>query len=516
MMDSWARFATVTTVLIAAMLFVGCMDASLQQTGSAQTAISIQQAPAGVAEIQLTISGPGMSRISRTLTPSTDTVILEIPIGPDRVFEASAGGYSARVVRAVTAGGVNVELSLSVAAEGTLLFARGTYDTQTGEITAADLHTIDADGGNEQQLTNLSLPVTGFGWSTDGNWILLISKVDDAAGELYRLDAGGGSYARLTTNTASETIGGIEANGTRIAYAYDGGNGSAVFTIDIGAPSPSETLVTTAAGFGYSQASIDSASGGSIAVSADVVDAWSPDGNKLIYSRDDLSAVGAGLAGRLYFTEDGGQTETAISTAAEAATGAQWLPDGSGIVFTQTEGSSTGDMDLYVYDIAGQSASALTASTVIDRNPRVSPDGTSVLFERYDTQTFSSEYRVVDVGTGAETVLTNPAEFIGFYAQWIGGTNEISVFGLDAGTSAAQIRIYSSSGTLLDTVENSQLAQAFPSQWSPNGAAASVMLDVSGQAAAGEFDLYLLSRATGQLSPITDTPEAEIGGYWRP
>ncbi|NBB90621.1 MAG: hypothetical protein GVY23_05375 [Spirochaetes bacterium] len=453
-----------------------------------------------------------MSTISRTLTPDTESLILEIPIGPDRVFEVSAGGYSARVVRAVTAGGINVALSLSVPAEGTLLFARGTYDTQSAEITAADLYTIDAAGGSEQQLTNSSPPVTGFGWSSDGNWILLISTLDDQAGELYRLSAGGGSFDRLTTNTAAETIGGIERNGSRIAYAYDGGNGSVVVTTDIGAPSPSETIVTTAAGFSYSQTSIDSASGGSIAVSADVVDAWSPDGTKLIYSRDELSSVGAGLAGRLYFTGDGGQTETAISTAAEAATGAQWLPDGSGILFTQTESSSTGDMDLYIHDIAAQATSPLTASTVVDRNPRVSPDGTAVLFDRYDPQTFSSEYRVVDVASGSETQLTDPAEFVAYYAQWIGGTNEISLLGIDVATSAAQIRIYSSSGALLDTVENSQLLQGYPSQWSANGAAASVMLETG----SGDFDLYLLSRTTGELSPITDTPAAEIGGYWRP
>ena len=513
MIGSWARFARFTAILAVPSVFMGCMDASLLQTGSAQTAISIQHAPAGVTEIQLTISGPGMSLISRTLSLSTDSIILEIPIGPDRLFEASAGGYSARAVRAVIAGGVNVELWLSLEVEGTLLFARGTYDSQSGDITGADLYTIDAGGGNERQLTDVSLPVTGFGWSTDADWILLISELDDAEGELYRVSAGGGSFERLTTNTVPETIGGVEPDGSRIAYAYDGGNGTVVVTIDIGAPSPSETLITTAAGFSYSQASIDTDSGGSIAVSADVVDAWSPDGGSLLYARDELNQAGGGLAGRLFFTSDGGQSEIAVSTAAEAATGAQWLPDGSGIVFTQTENANTGDMDLYVYDIAGQSASALTASTVVDRNPRVSPDGTSVLFDRYSPQTFSSEYTVVDVASGSEAPLADPAEFLGFYAQWIGGTNEISLLGIDAVTLAVQVRIYSSSGTLLDTVENSQLTQTFPFQWSTNGAAASVMLDETGN---GDFDLYLLSRATGELSPITDTPEAEIGGYWRP
>lgn len=509
MMRSRAPFLRGAVALLGFVLVAGCMDATLLQTQSAEASISIQQAPAGVAEIQLTITGPGMSPISRTLTPSTESVILEIPIGPDRVFEANAGGYSARVVRAVTAGGVNVELSLSVAAEGTLLFARGSYDSQTGDVVAADVYTIDAAGLNEQQLTNFGGSISGAGWTPDGNWVLFLSGED-----FYRVRADGGEqFGPLTGGLGTpKFIGGIQPNGTRIAYSYTAAaaNVPSVYTVDIGAVNPSEAEIATNAGFTFSQTTI-----GVDLVARDVVDAWSPDGTQILLATDENG--GQGLIGRLYVADTDGvnpvSNAVAISTPEEAAVSGQWLPDGSGVVYAQTDGQSTTDMDIYLYDVGSQASTRLINTTALDRNLRVSPDGTSVLFDRYDPQAFSSEYRVVDVASGTESVLTDPAEFFGFYGEWIGGTNEISLLGIDAATSAVQIHIYSSSGTLLDTVENSQLAQSFPSQWSANGAAASVMLDETGS---GGYDLYLLSRATGDLSPITDTPEAEIGGYWRP
>lgn len=82
------RIAFATLLLGLAVSLVGCMDASLSQSSNAPTSISIQDAPSTLGDIDLTISGPGMSDISETVTRGTDAIIIDVPVGPEREFEA--------------------------------------------------------------------------------------------------------------------------------------------------------------------------------------------------------------------------------------------------------------------------------------------------------------------------------------------------------------------------------------------------------------------------------------------
>ena len=81
--------AVATAVTAFVFATVGCIDASLSQSGNAPASISIQDAPSTLGDIDLTISGPGMSDINETIGRDTDAVVIEVPVGPDREFDAT-------------------------------------------------------------------------------------------------------------------------------------------------------------------------------------------------------------------------------------------------------------------------------------------------------------------------------------------------------------------------------------------------------------------------------------------
>lgn len=144
----WNAVSMIFSVLAGGLLLglAGCMNASLSRSGSAPTSLSLQQVPDGISEVELTVSGSGMSQITKTITAGTDAVVIEVPVGTDRVFRAEAGGYTARAVRDVPAGGVQVALRF---AAGVLLFSAnwdGDYD----------IYTVATGGAGEPQALTIN------------------------------------------------------------------------------------------------------------------------------------------------------------------------------------------------------------------------------------------------------------------------------------------------------------------------------------------------------------------------
>jgi hypothetical protein len=86
---STARIAFTALTIATIVVLGGCMDASLSQSGNAPASISIQDAPSTLGDIDLTISGPGMSDINESISRDTDAVVIEVPVGPDREFDAT-------------------------------------------------------------------------------------------------------------------------------------------------------------------------------------------------------------------------------------------------------------------------------------------------------------------------------------------------------------------------------------------------------------------------------------------
>ena len=134
---------------------------------------------------------------------------------------------------------------------------------------------------------------------------------------------------------------------------------------------------------------------------ADELDpAWSPDGRRLAYRRDDVRVSGAVWV----MNADGsGQTQLTGGSAASQSDGRPaWSPDGTEIVLARSD-SLTGDQGLWVIPAVGGAARRLTTGG--DTSPSWSPDGRTIAFERHPPRLASRLALVPADGTGSAQIV---------------------------------------------------------------------------------------------------------------
>jgi Tol biopolymer transport system component len=204
------------------------MDASLSQSGSAPARVSVQDVPESVQQMDLTVSGPGMDAIERRLTRETDAVVIEVPVGPDRVFELEAGIYDGRVVQSVGAGGTQVSIPLL---SDLILFSAnwdGDYELYQVRVGSP---------GQIMKLTDNAVADHKGKYINNGTQIVF-ERRDPGGPELYRMEIDGSNVTQLTGTTAgtdlfdafSERFWQISPDYGTVAYYVDNGTSSAVYT----------------------------------------------------------------------------------------------------------------------------------------------------------------------------------------------------------------------------------------------------------------------------------------------
>jgi TolB protein len=146
---------------------------------------------------------------------------------------------------------------------------------------------------------------------------------------------------------------------------------------------------------------------------------WSPDGSRIAYlvARDEWRSPV-----ELYVMSADGCGQERLARA--ASLGFDWSPDGSQIVFVQSNRAddTATNSELMLVRVEGGAPTALTASPEWESAPRWSPDGTQIAFVRSARvdQTSASTLYVVDVGGSGERALAAQALPYSELA-WVGG-----------------------------------------------------------------------------------------------
>ena len=208
-----------------------------------------------------------------------------------------------------------------------------------------EIYVMDADGGNQQNLTNNPADDKFPSWSPDGKQIVFQSdRVDFRNPEIYVMDADGGNQRRLTENRADDWQPSWSPDGNRIAFASvrEGHFNFEIYVMD--ADGGNQRRLTEN-------------------LKNDWFPSWSPDGKRIAFASDrkgDLANF------EIYVMDaDGGNQRRLTENRADDLY-PTWSPDGERIAFMSER---DGNMEIYVMDNDGGNPQNLTENRHSDLGP---------------------------------------------------------------------------------------------------------------------------------------------------
>ena len=265
------------------------------------------------------------------------------------------------------------------------------------KLPAPEIYVMDADGGNQRRLTNNPANDWSPSWSPDGKRIVFCSDRDGHVNEhgwpipdIYVMDADGGNQQNLTNNPKGDWDPSWSPDGKRIAFHS---NREGRFNYEI--------YVMDADG-GNLQILTDNRND-------DSDPSWSPDGERIVFSssREGHVEDKFGITDEIYVMDADGGNQRRLTENRNNDWDPSWSPDGKRIAFAADRKGDFVKFDIYVMDADGGNQQKLTNHRAWDSSPSWSPNSERIAFT--SEREGNAEIYVMDAdGDNLQKLTNNP------------------------------------------------------------------------------------------------------------
>ena len=254
-----------------------------------------------------------------------------------------------------------------------------------------EIYVMDADGKNQQNLTNHPDNDWYPSWSPDGKRIVFFSNRDghvhvihgSPTYEIYVMDADGGNQQNLTNDPKDDRSPSWSPDGKRIAFHSNR---------DKDNPGNTDIYVMDADGGNLQKLTENP--------NEDEYPSWSPDGKRVAFM-----SVREGRNHNIYVMDADGGNLQKLTENLKNNWFPSWSPDGKRIAFASDRKGDLVNFEIYVMDADGGNQQRLTENRVYDWSPSWSPDGERIAF--MSDRDGNNEIYVMDADGGNQQNLTN-------------------------------------------------------------------------------------------------------------